>query len=144
MGRVNDFFPLPKNKFSGGGGLTPDIAKNLEEFLNALAGEPNKVMHIDQATISIAGGGTPTITVEGNEWSLEEADWEAKVCGITSDFDAVPAISGDNTEVYLDIPAISSIAGASEVINITLRAKKLGQTSDDLIYVGSISIPTVA
>jgi len=137
MTEVVDKFPLSGNKFAGGAGLATSQSDDLAALLNLLAAEKNRVQNVDASTVAVAGSDTPTIEIEGDEWSTVVTDWEVYLGKYACTVASIAVASGITSLTLAATPALTDYA-ASEAISLNVRGKIPGRTG--WVNAGSVTL----
>lgn len=136
MGK-KDNYPLKDSKFQGGGKLTPDTPNALAELLNDLATDANLIQQVSAATVAVAGGDTPAIQLDGEDWSPNAADYTVKLGKYDAVVDSVAQSGGVTTLTLAATPALSDYS-ASELIVLTVVGQIGGRSGN--LAVGSVQL----
>lgn len=132
-----DVYPIPDGTFSGGAGVPAREPDDLSDALNALSKDPGQVQNADAGTIAVAGAATPTINIEGADWSATAADYVVKLGKYAAEVDTVTQ-SGGVTALKLVATPVLTDYSAGEPIVVTVVGKLTGKVGD--IAAGSIQL----
>ena len=122
-----DNFPLSEARFQGAGGVTPDQPQALQKLLNDLAADANLVQNASAGTVAVAGGDTPSIEIDGVDWSDAAADWLVKIGKYEATVDSVAQAGGVTTITLASTPALTDYS-ATEPIVVTVLGKIPGRS----------------
>ncbi len=132
-----DIYPIPDGTFSGGAGVSPREPDDLSDALNALGKDPGQVQNADAGTIAVAGSATPTIEIDGEDWSDDPADYIVKIGKYEAEVDTVTQSGGITALKLVATPALSDYA-ATEPIVVTVVGKLTGK--EGYVAAGSIQL----
>ncbi len=132
-----DNFPLKNTKFDGGAKLTQDTPDALAELLNDLAADAGQVQRADIGTVAVAGGGTPTIDLDGEDWSPNPEDYVVKLGKYDGVVDSVAQTGGVTSLTLAATPALTDYSAGDPIV-VTVVGKIGGRSG--YLAAGSIQL----
>lgn len=132
-----DIYPLEDGTFSGGAGVYPRLPDALSDALNVLAADAGQIQNASAGSIAVAGGATPSIELEGEDWSDTAADYIIKIGKYDGEVASVSQTGGVTTLTLSATPALTDYA-ATEPIIVTVVGKL--KNKEGYVAAGSLQL----